>query len=119
MVQLLSRVLLCDPVDYINRYADRVGIIHLKDFVADNQVTGAVYGLIDKDGNNNTENTKEDNGFMFKPLGQGCQDFKAILEAAEKANTEYVIVEQDQWDERGALQCAKESREYLKNTFGI
>ena len=31
------------------------------------------------------EKFAEDNGFEFKPLGQGLQDFKPIIAAAEKA----------------------------------
>ena len=110
----------CDPVDYINRYNDRVGILHLKDFVIEAPVTGAVYGLIDEKGKDDKpKKTKETSGFKFKALGQGCQNFKDILAAAEKANTEYVIVEQDNSYDDDSLSIAKESREYLKNTFAI
>ena len=107
------------PVEYINKYSGQVGILHLKDFVASKFAAGAVYGLIDENGNNNTNDKKDEPEFMYKPLGQGVQDFKAILEAAEKAGTEYVIVEQDDWYDGDALEIAKTSREYLKNTFDI
>jgi sugar phosphate isomerase/epimerase len=64
--------------------------------------------------------TREDNGFEFRPLGQGRQNFAAILEACEAAGTEYVIVEQDKtYGGMTELEAAKLSRDYLKNTFGI
>ena len=107
------------PEEYLEKYSGKVGIIHLKDFVASKFASGPVYGLIDENGNNNETDKQDAPEFMFKPLGQGVQDFKAILEAAEKAGTEYVIVEQDDWYDGDALQIAKASREYLKNAFGI
>ena len=39
----------------------------------------------------------------------------AILEAAEKAGAEIVIVEQDLSSERPPMEAAKMSREYLKS----
>ena len=45
----------------------------------------------------------------------GMQDFPAILAAAEKAGTEYVIVEQDESKDMPSLEAAKISRQYLKS----
>ena len=61
----------------------------------------------------------EDNGFAFRPLGMGRQDFKSILEACEECGTEVVIVEQDQTYELPELEAARISREYLRDTFGL
>ena len=48
----------------------------------------------------------------------GMQDFPAILSAAERAGTEYVIVEQDESKDMPPLEAIKISREYLK-TLGL
>ena len=106
-----------NPCEYIEKYAGRVEVIHLKDFVCKNLGGGPVYALIDKDGNE-IKGTKEDNGFEFRPVGSGIQNFPAILEAAEKSGTEIVIVEQDQFVGIEPLEGVKQSREYL-NSLGL
>ncbi len=109
-----------DPCKYIEKYAGRVDVIHLKDFTCKTLASGPVYDLISGDGT--VDKTKalsrEDNEFKFMPVGYGLQDFPAILAAAEKAGTEYVIVEQDSSVDRPALEAVKMSREYLK-TLGL
>ena len=62
---------------------------------------------------------KEDNEFKLVPLGMGRNDFKEILEAAERADAHTVIVEQDTSVDRPPLEAAEISRKYLKDTFGI
>jgi len=99
-----------NPVDYINKYAGRIDILHLKDFVGSRSEN--MYALIGID-----ENEKKDTGgkFEFRPVGKGVQDFPAILAAAEKAGTKWVVVEQDS-PSLGLtpMECAKVSIEYLK-----
>ena len=107
-----------EPADKIREFSGRVEVVHLKDFVAKRLAGGPAYALIDADGNE-IKTTKEDNGFAFRPLGQGRQDFKKILEACEDAGTELVIVEQDQTYELTELEAAKISRDYLRDTFGL
>lgn len=104
-----------DPCKYIEKYADRVDVVHLKDFVCEKLGGGPVYDLIDKTGKAQKPKDKEEAGFMFKPVGYGIQNFPAILEAAEKAGAECVIVEQDLSPERPAMESAKMSIEYLKS----
>lgn len=106
-----------NPADYLLKYSGRVSIVHLKDFVCKNLAAGPVYALIDEKGNERT-GSREDNGFEFRPVGYGIQNFPDILEAAEKAGADYVVVEQDQSPDRPAMESAKLSREYLK-TLGI
>lgn len=109
-----------EPVDMIKKFKGRVDIVHLKDFVCKNFAAGPAYALIDADGNENAKSvTREENGFEFRPLGKGMQDFASILAACEESGTETVIVEQDQTYELSELEAARISREYLKNTFGI
>lgn len=104
-----------DPVDYLKKYTGRSPVVHLKDFVAKNLNSGAVYALIDDSGKEGKKPTREENGFSFRPLGQGIQDFPSIIKAAKEAGAEYIIVEQDQSPTCAPLQAAKESREYLKS----
>lgn len=101
-----------DPVEYINKYAGRLEILHLKDFVSDKFANGPVYALIDNDGN--SCESQKTNTFEFRPVGSGIQDFESILNAAEKAGIEYLIVEQDNCTTASPLESAKMSREYLK-----
>lgn len=103
-----------NPSEYIEKYSGRMKVLHLKDFVCKKFGGGAVYALIDGEGGEAKGATREDNGFEFRPVGSGIQDFRSILEAAEKAGIEYVIVEQDGHPERSAMEDAKISREYLK-----
>lgn len=104
-----------DPVEYIKKYSGRAPIVHLKDFICKNFNNGAVYALIDAEGKEKRKPTREENGFEFRPLGQGIQNFPPIIEAAKEAGTKYVIVEQDQSPTCPALQAVKESREYLRS----
>jgi len=109
-----------DPVSKIREFAGRVTVVHLKDFVCKNLGGGPVYALIDKDGNAKGGGSREESGFEYRPVGQGLQDVRAILEACEECGTEYVIVEQDDPSQGlSELECAKASRDYLRDTFGI
>ena len=104
------------PEEYIKTYADRIEVLHLKDFVCKKLANGPAYELIDENGKPMAAGSKEDNGFEFRPVGYGMQDFKSILEAASNSNVEYVIVEQDQPSEgRTQMEACKLSREYLKS----
>ena len=108
-----------NPAGYIEKYTGRSPVVHLKDFVCEKLGGGPVYGLIDADGNEEKSQTKEDNGFKFMPVGYGIQDWKSILESAEEAGAEIVIVEQDQSVDRDPMEAVAMSRKYLKDTFGI
>ena len=60
----------CDPAAYVRKLAGRVPLVHVKDMTA-----GA-----DR---------------AFAEVGEGILDFKSIFAEAEKAGTEWYIVEQD------------------------
>jgi sugar phosphate isomerase/epimerase len=108
------------PEEKLREFAGRVPVVHLKDFVCKNLAAGPVYALIDNSGKEEKKASKEDNGFEFRPVGMGIQDFATILAACEECGTETVIVEQDRtYDGMTELEAARLSREYLKNTFGI
>ncbi|MBR5139698.1 MAG: sugar phosphate isomerase/epimerase [Clostridia bacterium] len=110
-----------DPVDYLRRYKGRVEIVHLKDFVCKSFASGPVYDLIDGEGKDGGKKptTRDENGFLFRPLGEGLQDFDAILSACDECGTELVIVEQDQTYDITELEAAKISREFLRNKYGL
>ncbi|MBQ8290375.1 MAG: sugar phosphate isomerase/epimerase [Clostridia bacterium] len=104
------------PEEKIREFSGKVEIVHLKDFTAKRLGGGPVYELIGKA----QGASKEDNGFEFRPLGQGMQDFSKILTACEECGTEYVIVEQDKtYGGVTELEAAKISREYLKSAFNL
>ncbi|MBQ8255072.1 MAG: sugar phosphate isomerase/epimerase [Clostridia bacterium] len=107
-----------NPAEYVRKYAGRIKVLHLKDFVCKKLGGGPVYALIDEDGNEIKNTSKEDNGFKFTPVGSGIQDWNEILTAADEAGVEYVIVEQDDSYETCSLEAAKMSRDYLK-TLGL
>ena len=65
-----------------------------------------------------TGNLHDSKPFGLYNVNQRIQDFPAILEAAEEAGVEYVIVEQDASVDRDPMEAAKMSREYLK-TLGL
>lgn len=108
-----------NPADKIREFAGRVEIVHLKDFVCKELGGGPAYDLIDNSGKGLGKKSHEDNGFQFRPLGTGRQNFLEILEACEASGTEYVIVEQDQTYDIPELEAAKISRDYLRDTFGL
>jgi len=108
-----------DPAAYVRKYTGRTQIVHLKDFTCKAFNAGAAYALIDKDGKEMKKATREENGFCFQPLGMGIQDFKSILEAAEDAGADYVVVEQDQSIGRTSLEAVEISRKFLKDNFDI
>ncbi|MBR2351120.1 MAG: sugar phosphate isomerase/epimerase [Clostridia bacterium] len=108
-----------NPADKIREFAGRVEIVHLKDFVCKELGGGPAYDLIDNSGKGLGKKSREDNGFQFRPLGTGRQNFLEILEACEASGTEYVIVEQDQTYDMPELEAAKISRDYLRDTFGL
>lgn len=110
-----------DPAEKLRQFKGRVPVVHLKDFTCKHLAAGPVYDLIDEEGGSTKKPaTREENGFEFRPLGRGMQDFAKILNACEECGTDVVIVEQDQvYDGMTELEAARISREYLKETFGL
>ena len=100
-----------NPADFVRKYAGRAPVVHLKDFFGEK--TENMYELI---GEKTVAPPKRPEGFEFRPVGYGKQDFPAILAAAKDAGAEWVVVEQDSpsmgLDELG---CAEKSIQYLKS----
>lgn len=74
------------PVDYVQKYAGRVPLVHIKDF---------------GDGRDDTE------------VGNGVVDFKSVFAIAEQAGIQYYIVEQEQFVS-SPLESAQISLNYFK-----
>jgi sugar phosphate isomerase/epimerase len=83
-----------NPVSYIEKYAMRVPMIHLKDFRAEDE----------------TQNIS----FEFRPIGQGIQEIPAILTAAVASGVEWIVVEQDNSIGQPPIEAVRMSREYLQ-----
>lgn len=96
-----------NPVDYLKKYTGRAPVVHLKDYVG-TKGEGTPYGLI---GRTEEADAKQ---FEFRPVGYGCQDVAAVVEAGIAAGAEWFVVEQDQWYDRCPLEAAKMSLETLK-----
>ncbi len=98
-----------DPVEYLKRYAGRTPVVHLKDFVGSK--TENMYALI------GTDEAKQESSaeFQFRPVGSGVQDFPAILDQAVKSGAEFVVVEQDSWNDMTCMEAAEASIKYLRS----
>lgn len=83
-----------DPVAYINKYGDRLPLLHIKDYRKNPEVSHI--------------DTVE--------LGQGELPLQDILQAASDNQTEWLIVEQDHC-ERPALEAVQTSIEWLKQNY--
>lgn len=107
-----------DPVKYINKYSKRCPTVHFKDFSCKQLNAGPAYALIDNNGV--AKNSRTANGFEYKPLGDGLQDFAPIVEAVKNSVAEYAIVEQDGgFEKMSSIDSVAKSRKYLKDTFNL
>jgi sugar phosphate isomerase/epimerase len=83
-----------DPVRTINKYADRTAMVHLKDYRI-GEMPEAAFGMLQ---------TGDFPGFMhefknvvqFAEVGEGNLDFPSIIDAAQAAGADYLLVEQDE-----------------------
>ncbi len=98
------------PLHYLEKYANRCPLLHLKDYVGEK--SDNMYALIGVDGSQEGEKKQS---FEFRPVGYGVQDFGPIIDTAEKCGVEWLIVEQDEPSmDKSRLECAKMSIESLK-----
>ncbi|WP_019534693.1 sugar phosphate isomerase/epimerase family protein [Paenibacillus ginsengihumi] len=82
-----------DALAYINRYAGRLPLVHLKDYRKD-----------------------ENGGMVTLELGEGELDLPAIIQASSDAGAEWLIVEQDRC-QNPPLQSVATSIEWLKKHY--
>lgn len=97
------------PAEYVKKYTGRAPVVHLKDY--NGVKSDNMYELIGLE----PVAPKRAEGFEFRPVGSGVQNFPEILDAAVAAGASWVVVEQDK-PSLGLtpVECAKKSREYLK-----
>lgn len=99
-----------NPAEYIEKYAGRAPVVHLKDFHG-SKGNGPLYKLIGID----DETEAVESTFEFRPVGYGVQDWAKIIASAEKAGAEWVVVEQDSPSmDKSPLECVQMSINYLK-----
>lgn len=80
-----------NPAEWIEKFSGRLPCIHLKDY--------APKGF-DK---------------IMMPVGEGNLNWGKIFEAAEKAGTKYMLVEQDDCNGEDPFDCVKRSYDYLRS----
>jgi len=98
------------PAEYVKKYAGRLPVLHLKDYIKKGEVK-SMYKLI---GVEDEEAGEETGFFEFRPIGFGQMIWEPILKEAEEGGTKWVVVEQDEHYDLSPLECARRSREYLK-----
>jgi sugar phosphate isomerase/epimerase len=100
-----------DPVRTLEKYGDRVAMVHLKDYRIGRLGDEAFAAL----GRGDVP------GFMaafagvveFAEVGEGNLDFTAIIEESIRIGARYLLVEQDDLYGRTALECLKTSHDNL------
>lgn len=88
-----------NPVEWLEKLAGRVPIIHLKDLGMSVKAKHAPFGNV---------------GPVMLPVGEGNINFERVFIAAEKAGTKYMLVEQDDCNGEDPFDCLKRSYDYLK-----
>lgn len=78
-----------DPAQWIDKFSGRVPCLHLKDMAC------------------------VDRAQKMAPVGEGNINFDGILQAAERAGTEYLLVEQDDCNGEDPFGCMARSYRYL------
>lgn len=102
-----------DPVAVAEKYAGRIGHVHLKDIQLDRLRAFLARG------EDYTTAARQD---VFVELGRGSVDIPGLIAALDRAAyAGWIIVEQDRVARPGTdtLASARASREYLKSRFGI
>ncbi len=101
-----------DPCVYLKKYADRIPVVHLKDFIMKGKGAKNLYNLIGME----EIAPAEEESFSFRPIGYGAQNVPEILNSLEGSVCQWIIVEQDEPSMgKSRLECAKMSIDYLKS----
>lgn len=101
-----------NPIDLLQKYADRTELIHLKDYRI-GSIPNEAFDALDK-GDQATFYNAFTNIVEFAELGQGSMDYKAIMEAAiDAGGVRYALVEQDMLYGRDPFDCLADSRDHL------
>lgn len=97
--------------EYLRKYSEKIDVVHFKDFDCKKLGNGPVYELLGgKEGQ-----LREENGFKYRQLGKGRQNWDEIIDATQQVGAEIIIVEQDDWYDDDSMECAKISRDFLRS----
>lgn len=102
-----------NPAELLAKHSGRAPLLHLKDYRGDHPQTH-----YDERGLEHTV-APDVEPLMLMPVGRGVQNIPAVLDAAEHAGTEWLIVEQDSPAEGDTpMASARCSAEYLRGLLG-
>lgn len=92
-----------NPVEFLANHAGRCPLVHIKDYYCD-------FGFVP-----NPDAPGRPADMQFRPVGYGRQDMPAIIDAAERYGSKWLIVEQDQTAPgKTQLECASLSCSWIK-----
>ena len=106
-----------DPVTYLEQYATRLDVIHLKDYCCDALPHRPMWQLMAEGFPKPEKRSQVD--FRYAPVGMGVENWQRILSAARASSASYVVVEQDESRERSPMEAAALSRKYLREAFDL
>ena len=106
-----------DPVSYIEKYAPRLDVVHLKDYRCDALPPEPMWQLLARGMGKPQKRSQA--GFQYVPVGMGVERWQAIMDAIRSSEASYVVVEQDESKDSTPLEAAAASRNFLRDTFGI
>ncbi len=98
-----------DPVAYLSSYKGRAPLVHIKDFVSDNNVR-TPYALIGMEDMSEPDRS----GFSYRPFGHGSQNAEGLVSAAIAAGAEWLVLEQDEPSGESPYADARESMETFR-----
>ena len=80
-----------DPVEYLKKYANRIPVVHVKDYKLEGKLKSAPYALIGI----STDNSMKDEGgsFEYRYLGSGQNNIEGILATSIDNGAQWLCVE--------------------------
>ena len=101
-----------DPVEFINQYAGRIRLLHLKDYRIGPMAMPEGVDMSTKEGMMKAY-AAMNNIVEFAEVGEGTLNIPACIEAGLSGGSEYFLVEQDITYGRDPFECLKTSHDNL------
>ena len=101
-----------DPVEFINQYAGRIRLLHLKDYRIGHMTMPEGVDMSTKEGMMKAY-AAMNNIVEFAEVGEGTLNIPACIEAGLAGGSEYFLVEQDITYGRDPFECLKTSHDNL------
>ena len=101
-----------DPVEFINQYAGRIRLLHLKDYRIGHMAMPEGVDMSTKEGMMKAY-AAMNNIVEFAEVGEGTLNIPACIEAGLAGGSEYFLVEQDETYGRDPFECLKTSHDHL------